>query len=380
MRRVVIVGAGLAGLSAADELRRRGHDGELTIIGAERHKPYRRPPLSKHPLPTSHADVALGQADRLEATWLLGSPARGLDTRRRVVELEDGTSLGYDGLVIATGSRARELPPALRRNLRQVLTIRGIDDLVRLQEHLLHAPRVVILGGGFLGSELAGSLRARGLAVDIVERERLPLLGPLGEVVAGRVTRAHRDAGVGLHVGRVMSKLIGTAGVEAVLLDDGTVLAADLVITATGSEPDTRWLRGSQISLDGGVLVDRTGAAAPGVVSAGDVARWPHPWETGARIRVEHYNGALAQGAHVAGTLLGDARPYRQPPSFWAHIHDLRLHSVGFTGARYRLHWVKQGADGRFLAEYCSGTRVVGAIAHGHVRDLAVYRTTHLVS
>jgi NADPH-dependent 2,4-dienoyl-CoA reductase/sulfur reductase-like enzyme len=376
MRRVVIVGAGLAGLSAAEELRRRGHDGDVTIIGAEAYKPYRRPPLSKHPLPTSHADVALRQADRLEATWLLGAAARRLDPRRRVVELDDGLDVGYDHLVIATGARARELPAALHRNLPEVLTIRGIDDILRLREHAAQGPRVVIVGGGFLGSELAGSLRALGLRVDIVEREQLPLLGPLGEEVAGRLSRAHRENGVGQHLGRVVAKLHGRDRLEAVQLDDGTLLRADLLVTATGSEPDTSWLKDSGIPVRGGVLVDRTGAAGPDVVAAGDVARWPHPWDGGASIRVEHYNGALAQGSHVAGTLLGDAQPYGQLPSFWAHIHDLRLHSVGFTGHSHRFHVVKQSSDGRFLGEYRAGGRVVGAITHGHVRDLMAYRTT----
>ncbi|MDV3222760.1 FAD/NAD(P)-binding oxidoreductase, partial [Intrasporangium sp.] len=155
-----------------------------------------------------------------------------------------------------------------------------------------------------------------------------------------------------------------------------TIVPADLLIVAMGAEPDTGWLRGSGIPLDDGVLVDHFGVAAPGIVAAGDVARWPHPWDEHRTFRVEHYNGALSQGSHVAGTLLGDARPHEHLPSFWAHIHGLRLHSVGFTGARYRFDLVRQGVDGRFLAEYRDGDRVVGAITHGHVRELVRYRST----
>ncbi|HEY9494445.1 MAG TPA: FAD/NAD(P)-binding oxidoreductase [Intrasporangium sp.] len=376
MRRIVIVGAGLAGLSAAEELRRRGHDGDLTVIGAEPHRPYRRPPLSKHPLPRAQADVALGSADHLRATWVLGTPARHLDRRRRLVQLADGEQVAFDGLVIGTGCRARELPRALHRGLPEVITVRGVDDLARLRDHLLRRPRVVIAGGGFLGSELAGSIRELGLPVELVERARLPLLRALGPEVAERVSRAHRERGVVQHLGRVVTELLGADHLEAVRLDDGTTIPAELLITAMGSEPNIEWLTGSGLALTDGVLVDETGTAAPGIVAAGDVARWPHPWDRSARIRVEHYHGALAQGTHVARTLFGDAQRYDGLPSFWAHIHDLRLHSVGFTGGTHRLHIVKSHPDGRFLAEYRHRDRVVGAITHGFVRDLLPYRLT----
>lgn len=376
MRRVVVVGAGLAGLSAAEELRRRGFDGQVTIVGAEHHRPYRRPPLSKHPLPTSHADVALAQADHLEASWMLGVAAQRLEPARRVVHVGDGVALDYDGLVVATGSRARQLPVRLHRNLPEVLTLRGLDDLQRLRDHVSRSPRVVIIGAGFLGSELASTLRAQGLTVSLVESAPLPLIGALGTPMAQRVTRAHEEHGVRQHLGRSVAALLGAGRLEAVRLDDDTIVPADLLIVAMGAEPDTGWLRGSGIPLDDGVLVDHVGVAAPGIVAAGDVARWPHPWDDHRTFRVEHYNGALSQGSHVAGTLLGDARPQEHLPSFSAHIHGLRIHSVGFTGARYRFDVVRQGADDRFLAEYRDGDRVVGAITHGHVRDLVRYRST----
>lgn len=375
-RRVLIVGAGLAGLSAAEELRRLGHEGELTIVGAEPYRPYRRPPLSKHPLPSAHADVALASADGLEATWVVGTPARRLVRRRRVVELGDGELLPFDDLVIATGARARELPPTVRRALPEVVTLRGVDDLTELRSHLVRRPRVVIVGGGFLGCELAGLIRAMGLAVDIVVRDRLPLLKALGPEVAEQVSRVHHERGVRQHLGRVVTELLGTECLEGVRLDDGSVLPAELVIVALGSEPDTDWLAGSGLTLDDGVLVDETGSAGHRVVAAGDVARWPHPWDSASRIRVEHYHGALAQGAHVARTLLGDPQRYEGLPSFSAHIHDLPLHSVGFTGADYRLRLVKSAPDGRFLAEYRREGRTVGAITHGYVRDLLPYRHT----
>ncbi|WP_246219476.1 NAD(P)/FAD-dependent oxidoreductase [Phytoactinopolyspora halotolerans] len=370
MRRVVIVGAGPAAMSAVAELRRQDYQGSILVIGAEPHMPYRRPPLSKHPLPTSHAQLALDQAGRAEATWLLGRSAHHLDRQNRVLLLDGGDEIPYDGLIIATGVRARRLPGRLHQGRPEVMTLRGFGDLARLHGRLQRVTRVVILGAGFLGSELAATIRRLGCSVDLVERDRLPLLGPLGPVLAQRIADEHRRHDVRLHLGRTVDRLHGTDRLDAVRLDDGTTLPADLLITALGSIPETGWLAGSGLVLDDGVRVDNTGRAAPGIVAAGDVARWPHPWPAGESVRAEHHDEAVAQGAHVARTLLGDPAPYAHTLAFSTHIHDMRLHSVGFTGKNYRLHVVKEGPGGRMLAEYRHAGRLVGAITHGYIRDL----------
>ncbi|MEV0820594.1 NAD(P)/FAD-dependent oxidoreductase [Nonomuraea rubra] len=392
MRRIAIAGAGLAGLTAAQELRRLGYDGEISLVGAERHRPYRRPPLSKEFLLGPETDVALPGTGELGATWLLGHPATGLDLAGRRLLRGDLEPVAFDGLIIATGARARTLPGTGARattlpgtggraatlpgtaGLPGVVTLRGLDDARALRAALGARPRVVIAGAGFLGSELAATLRSLDLPVTLVEPGRVPLRRPLGERLGAVIADLHRAHGVDLRLGRRVVAAAGTGRVEHVRLDDGTVLPADLLVVALGAEPELGWLHGSGLRLDRGVVTDRHGLAAPGVAAAGDVARRPSVLLGGELVRVEHYSAAVEQGAHAARSLLGAAAPPGAVPSFWCDLYGHRLRSVGVTGTGYRPRLVHLEPDGRFLAEYQRDGRVVGAVTAGFVRHLSTYR------
>ncbi|MEN3533876.1 NAD(P)/FAD-dependent oxidoreductase [Microbispora sp. ZYX-F-249] len=373
---IAIAGAGLAGLTAARELRRFGYDGVISMVGAERHRPYRRPPLSKEYLVDRGADVGLTGTDELGATWLLGHAATGLDLAGRRLHRGALPPVAFDGLVIATGARARTLPGI--GGLRGVVTLRGLDDARALRAALGTRPRVVIAGAGFLGSELAATLRGLDLRVTLVESDQVPLRRPLGERLGAVIADLHRAHGVDLRLGRRVVTATGSGQVEHVHLDDGTVLPCDLLVVALGAEPEIDWLRGGGLRLDRGVVVDHLGLAAPQVVAAGDVARRPSVLLGGELIRVEHYSNAVQQGAHAARSLLGIAAPFDPVPSFWCHLYGHRLQSVGFTGAGYQLRLINLEPDGRFLAEYHRDGRVVGAVTAGFVRHLTSYH--HLLT
>lgn len=372
MRRIVIVGAGPAGLTAGRELRRLGFDGELTVIGAEPHAPYRRPPLSKEFL-RADVDLGLRGGEELAADWRLGQAATGLDLAGRQVLCGPGEPVAFDGLVIATGLRARTLPGASRRP--GVIALRGVDDALALRAALSSRPRVVVAGGGFLGVELALTLRSMDLPVTLVASDRVPLRAPLGDHAGGIIAGLLRESGVALRLGRRVAAAQGDDRLEHVRLDDGAVLPAGLLVTAIGVESASDWLRDSGLRLDEGVVVDRAGLAAPGVAAAGDVARRPHPLWEGRLLRVEHHGDAVEQGAGAARALLGRPLPAPPIPAFWSDLGRHRLQGVGFTGARYEARLVRHEADHRFLIEYRSAGRLVGAAAAGFTGALLRYRT-----
>lgn len=372
MERIAIVGAGLAGLNAAQEFRRLGHDGELVMIGAEPYRPYRRPPLSKEYLVGKDVDLELPGADETAATWLLGQPATGLDLAVRRVLRGPADPVHFDHLVIATGVRARTLPEV--RPMPGMITLRGLDDTRALRAALDGASRVVVAGAGFVGSEVAASLRALDVPVTLVEPDAVPLRRPLGDQVGALVADLHRAHGVDLRLGRWVKAVSGAGKVERVLLDDGTVIPADVLVVALGAQPEVEWLRDSGLLLDGGVVVGDDGLAAAGVAAAGDVTCWPHPLLGGRLIRVEHYTNAVEQGSYAARAVLGVTEPFAPVPSFWCHLYDRRLQSVGFTGTGYDVSVVSSQPDGRFLVEYRDADRVVGAVTAGHIRELPRYR------
>ncbi|GAA3661549.1 FAD-dependent oxidoreductase [Nonomuraea antimicrobica] len=372
MRAIAIAGAGLAGLTAAQELRRLGYDGEISVVGAERHRPYRRPPLSKEYLLDRDTDLNLAGTEQLDVTWLLGQAATGLDLTGRRLHRGTLPTVTFDGLIIATGVRARTLPGT--GDLRGVITLRGLDDARALHAALATRPRTVVAGAGFLGSEVAATLRALDLPVTLVESAPVPLLRPLGEPVGTIIADLHRAHGVDLRLGRRVIAAAGAGHVEAVRLDDGTVLSADLLVVALGAEPHIEWLRGCRLRLDGGVVVDSHGLAAPQVAAAGDVARRPSALLGGDLIRVEHYSNAIEQGTHAARALLGIADRFDPVPTFWCHLYGHRLQAVGFTGAGHHPKLVASEPDGRFLAEYHRNGRVVGAATVGFLRRLPAYR------
>ncbi|GAB3649186.1 NAD(P)/FAD-dependent oxidoreductase [Glycomyces tarimensis] len=365
MKRIAIVGAGLAGLSAGRELRRLGFEGELTVVGDEPHGPYRRPPLSKAFL-AGRGEVDLRGRDELDATWLLGQAATGLDLASRRVLRGPSRAVDFDGLVIATGMRARTLPGAF--------TLRGIDDARRLRTALAAGPAVVVAGAGFIGCEIASTVRSMGLPVTLVAPDPVPLHRPLGAAVGAIAAELLRARGVDLRLGRRVTGVRGTDRVERVHLDDGATIPADLVVAAAGAVPQTEWLRGSGLRARDGVAVGGDGLAAPGVAAAGDVAARPHPLFPGRRLRIEHYANAAEQGARAARALLDPGQVPALVPSFWSDLDGVRLQSIGFTGAEYEVRLVEREPDHRFVAEYRHAGRLVGAAVAGFAGALPRYR------
>jgi 3-phenylpropionate/trans-cinnamate dioxygenase ferredoxin reductase subunit len=379
LRHVVVIGASLAGLHAARALRRHGYDGTLTIVGDEPHLPYDRPPLSKQVLAGTwepgRTALLSERDDALDLTWTLGRAAVDLEPRERTVTLDDGTDLAYDGLVIATGATPRRLPGT--EDLAGVHVLRSLDDAVALRADLDAAPsRVVVVGAGFIGAEVAATARQRGLAVTMVEPLPVPLGRVLGGAVAETVAAVHRDEGVDLRLGVGVEALEGGDRVEHVRLADGTTIDCDVVVVGIGVTPNTGWLERSGLPLADGVLADATCRVIPGVVAAGDVARWPHP-TYGEDLRVEHWDHAIAQGGHAAETLLaGDgAQPFAPVPWFWSDQYDRKIMLAGRPADAEEVQVVEGSLDERrFVALYRRGDQVVAALGMNRPAPLARWR------
>ena len=368
MQTIVIVGASLAGLRAAQALRKRGFAGQLVMIGAEPHAPYDRPPLSKQLLSGEWPESKLffharEQHAALELEQRLGKSARALDVREQKVWLEGDQSVHYDGLLIATGARPRTLPQA--EGIAGVHVLRTLDDALAIRAALGGKPRVAVVGAGFIGLEVAASLRKLGLSVSVVEPQRLPLLGVLGEPAARAITQLHLEHGVEFHRGRTVAEVRGAGRVEELVLDDGTHLACELVVVGIGVVPETRWLEGSGVALDRGVLCDATLATnVPNVVAAGDVVRWPNAAVGGELMCVEHWSSAVEQGAAAAARLLDSAAPaFSHLPYFWSDQYDRKLQCTGRVRANDAFEVVHGALDRpSFAAMYVRDGRVSGVL------------------
>jgi NADPH-dependent 2,4-dienoyl-CoA reductase/sulfur reductase-like enzyme len=329
---VVVVGASLAGLRAVEALRRRGFAGRVTWIGDEPHRPYDRPPLSKQVLRGEWAPERTAlKVDyaALEADLRLGVRAVSLDARDRHVLLGDGSAVAYEGLVIATGGTARDL--AGSAGLTGVHTLRTLDDATAIRSALGARPKVAVVGAGFIGLEVAASCRALGLEVTVVETARVPLGAAIGETMGEAVAELHRAQGVTVRMGVAVERFIGDRAVAGLYLADGTTVDAELVVVGIGVVPETRWLEGSGIVLEGGVRCDEHSATnLPGVVACGDVARWTNPL-FGEAMRVEHWTNAVEQAdAAVAFLLDGDsAAPFAPVPYFWSDQYDAKIQFAG---------------------------------------------------
>ncbi|NUT91392.1 MAG: FAD-dependent oxidoreductase, partial [Saccharothrix sp.] len=325
MTSVLVVGASAAGVATTEALRRKGFGGEVTLVGAEPHSPYDRPPLSKQVL------AGTWEPDRtrlreVDARLVLGDPAVALDVAGRVVRTASGLEVGADAVVLATGVRPRKLPGQER--LSGVHVLRTLDDSLALRADLLRAARVVVVGDGVLGAETAATARGLGLDVTLVGPLRAPLELQLGPHAAGVLGGLHLSRGVRL-VRAAVSGLVGESRVSGVLLETGEELPADVVVVALGVAPNTEWLEGSGLVLDNGIVCDARCRAADGIYAVGDVARWQH--ERFGSIRLENRTNATEQAGAVADNILGEDRVYAPVPFFWTDQFDARIHLHGVS-------------------------------------------------
>ncbi len=374
LQRAVVVGGSLAGLRAAESVRRHGFAGRLVIVGEERHyPPVDRPPLSKEVLAAGVDAPArvLKVAHDLDAEILAGRCAVGLDAGRQQVTLDDGQILEYDGLVIATGASARRLP--VLAGWAGVHVLRTVDDALALRADLHHARRVAVIGAGVLGCEIAATARGRGLPVALIDVFDGPMQRAVGPQMAGYLADLHRDNGVELYFGRSVAGLVGDGRPAGVALDGGEVLPADVVVACIGVTPRTEWLAGSGLSIADGVACDEfcfaqraDNRADRTIAAAGDVARWAHP-VLGNHIRVEHWTNAVAQGQlagrNLASALTGGGPPvpYAELPYFWSDQYDRKLQLVGVTGDEAVFAEGGPG-DRQVVVHYRTGGRLVGGL------------------
>nr|WSX53471.1 FAD-dependent oxidoreductase [Streptomyces sp. NBC_00974] len=388
--RIVVVGASLAGLRAAETMREKGFAGSLTLIGDEPHEPYDRPPLSKQVL-LGRADAertALPRRRDIKAEWRLGVPADGLDMAARKVRLADGDEVPYDRLLIATGVRARPWPNAVEGELDGVFTLRTREDGAALARRLNAGPRrVLVIGAGFTGSEIASACRERGLEVTVAERGDAPLVGALGGVIGAVAAEMHRENGVDLRTGIMVTGLEGdsTGRVRAAHFSDGTTLECDVVVVSLGAQRNTEWLAGSGlgagprgIACDAGCRAfDIRGIVTDDIYVAGDVARSPHALFGYQFLSLEHWGNAVAQAETAAHNMLSestDRRPHLWVPAFWSSQFGVNIKSVGVPSMGTEI-MITQGsrAERRFTGVYGYQGRVIGAVTFDNARWLPFY-------
>ncbi|NEC84441.1 oxidoreductase [Streptomyces sp. SID12501] len=375
---MVVVGASMAGLRAAEQLRAAGWTGAVTVVGDEPHMPYNRPPLSKEVLAGKAPFESLAftpKASTADVEWRLGTKAVAARLDERAVDLDDGSTLSYDGLVVATGMRPRRLhcpgPRAGRHTVRTLSDAQGLrDELTR------PGVRVVVIGAGFIGCEVAATAVGLGVTeVTVVDPLPLPMVGPLGELLARALLGRHEERGVRFALGTGVAGFEGDGRVTGVVLGDGTVLPADVVVESVGSVANVEWLDGNGVDLGDGVLTDellRVGGR-PEVVAVGDVARFPNVRYDGVPRRVEHWSiptdtakhAAKSLAAHLAGRE-GEVAPFAPLPTFWSDQHDFRLQSFGAPALGIDDVRVLDGdPDGDVLVGYHVGDRLVGVVALG---------------
>ena len=334
--RIVVVGGSVGGGRAAETLRRQGWEGEIVLVGEEPHRPYDRPPLSKKFLRGQLAEdkLALRPAahyERLKIEIELGARATSLDPATRTVTLEGGRSLAWDKLIVATGARVRRLP-CPGASLEGVHYVRTIEDARGIREEMRPGKRVVVIGAGVIGAEVAASCREEGLEVSMIESAPLPLLRAFGPEVGRVYAEVHRGHGIDLHCGVGVERIEGTKRVEAVLTTHGERIECDFVVVGIGVAPAVEWLAGSGVALEGGIVVDEhMQTNVPGVYAVGDVAR---AWDRrlGRRVCVESVDNAQTQAVVAATHAVGKDAAHDTVPFFWSDQYDLKLQSVGHVG------------------------------------------------
>ena len=427
MRSVAIVGGSLAGLRAAETLRSDGFSGTIHFIGEETRLPYDRPPLSKEVLgdkmEVANAGLISQEAfDALRLELHLGKRAVGLDAERKAVLLASegeaggseaskaaesggatsegaaaGEEITADGIVIATGSRPREMPGT--EGIGGVYTLRTLEDCLALKAEFATGPKVAVIGAGFIGAEVAATARGLGLDVTVIEMLATPLARVLGDTLGQVMADLHRDNGVDLRLGVGVNEVVAGDGgrVASVELSDGTSIAADVVVVGIGVIPNTEWLEGSGLEIDNGVVCDETLLAAPGITAAGDVARWTNR-RFGETMRVEHWDNAIEQGIAAARRLLargwgqsgggeagsgvagsseeaGEAVPFTPVPWFWSDQYDRKIQLAGRSSPDGKVEIVTGSLEERrFAAIYEREGKLVGVLGMNRPRHVMQYR------
>ncbi|GGL10073.1 NAD(P)/FAD-dependent oxidoreductase [Nocardia jinanensis] len=381
---LTVVGASLAGLRAVEAARKAGFTGTVTMVGAEEHLPYDRPPLSKAYLDPlgdgAEPDSTQFRTEdylrsELGVELVLGAPATGLDVHEHVVEVGGDRQVPYGALVIATGASARQLPGA--EGLAGVHTLRTLDDAIAVRAALEAGARTVVIGAGFIGSEVASGARKRGLEVTVIEALPTPLVRSIGELMGPLCSTLHVRNGTDLRCGVGVAGLEGNGRVERVVLADGTSLEADLVVVGIGAVPATEWVEGSGVALDNGVVCDETlRSGIEGIYAAGDVARWHNPLFERS-MRLEHWTSAAEQGAFAARNALNPvaAKPYATVPYFWSDWYDSRIQFVGVPATdEVRIVDGDLERDGHCVALYREGDRLAGALTINGQSVIMKYR------
>ncbi len=364
-RRIAIIGASLAGATAAASLRHEGFDGQLDLIGAEDHLPYNRPPLSKGYLRGEERfeDQLVNPASSYAEQGInlrLGFRATGLDAARKIVKLDRGEAVPYDQLLVATGGRNRELtiPGA---DLPGIFQLRTVDDCERIRAAARAGRRAVVLGLGFIGSEVTASLRQLGLEVTAIEGNRVPLARVLGPEVGETLAAIHREKGVELVMEDSVAEFEGGGRVERVRTRNGRSIECEMVVAGIGIEPNSELLATAGAAVDNGVLVDeRCRTSLDDVYAAGDVANHLHPLF--GRLRVEHWNNAFHQGRAAARAMLGSTQPYDYVHSFWSDQYEHAIQYVGFAARWDRLVFRGRPESRKFLGFYLQGGVVLAAV------------------
>ena len=390
---VVIVGGSLAGLRSAEGLRKAGYSGPIKVIGNEPYLPYNRPPLSKDLL------SGTGEIDEIyfpikesvaDIDWVLGQAATSLDTKEQKVTDLSGTSHSYSALVIATGLRPKPLPVDAN-GISGVHVLRTFDDAVALRKQLLPGVKVLILGAGFIGCEVAATAIKAGCQVRVVSRTHEPMQEALGKTLGKEVKRRHELKGVEFVKGASVFGLIGDGHVERVILDSGVIYDADLVVVAIGSLPNTEWLEGSGIDISNGVLVDgglralsSDGAVFENVFAVGDVARYVNPLFDQVPRRVEHWNlptetgkrAGLILGKYLIGESVAEvlAEPFVPLPSFWSDQYEMNILAFGMTYLADRSELVAGELSGECVFEYFRDDKLVGVCGIGMRPTIQSYR------
>jgi NADPH-dependent 2,4-dienoyl-CoA reductase/sulfur reductase-like enzyme len=380
---IAVVGASLAGLRAAETLRAEGYGGRIVLIGAETHEPYDRPPLSKQLLAGTWGldRVRLREPEKINALELdlrLGHRAISLDVEGHSLELDTGDRVRYDGAVIATGAHARVLPDTA--HLEGVHTLRTLEDCFAVGGDVIgEGRRLVVVGAGFIGSEVAATCCRLGVHVTVLEALPVPLARVLGDRMGAACAALHSDNGVEVRAGVAVARLVTTDGarVSAVALIDGSVIEADVVVVGIGVVPTTDWMADSGLDVDNGVLADATLHGADDVVVAGDLARW-FDQRIGAEIRIEHWTNAAEQGVAAARSLLvgrDQAEPYTPVPYFWSDQYETKIQVIGHPHPDDEVIVVDGSVDERrFVALYGRAGKLTAALGFSRPRQLMGFR------